>query len=536
MLNPFSEEAKRYVEGSGAIDQLPSEIFELAKKKIAWKKEGKRPPKEILNLEDEKDVLSYYLLFLSAGLNFSPYSNEVRLVKEVVYQITKERLMDLALQTEGEKVLWRLADKFDVIEGEFDGRVLRLGDISVKREELYSASHDIRDEKRIKRYGVPWRTFLPLIRSKEMKLSDQLVRGSYVLLSLTDIIDLYSRLVAAEAVEKMASFRGLRKPAEIRGLKEIVGLLSGISKESYKVSFAMGRARKFIPENFPPCIKGVLEGVSAGSRNYAISVLLTSFLSYARAAPGKVDDPRISDFIKDPAILKDEIMPLIYQAAERCQPPLFEDQPMERLNVSYHLGLGLTEEVKLENAGASTWYFPPNCEKVQREAPTLCEPDDLCEKIKNPLNYYFIKAKEAEAGEEPKKEESEALKKGVEALRGEIVKVHDGSGLIERCPKCNRWIIDNFCTVHSDVEGVEDLRIKATLRQNNTFHWLILNREVTEKVIDLDLEKAKKLGKEAVLSRIKETLLGKRFQVDGKRLDRNFLVRGIRRVEDEGRH
>jgi DNA primase large subunit len=139
--------------------------------------------------------------------------------------------------------------------------------------------------------------------------------------------------------------------------------------------------------------------VTSGSRNYAISVLLTSFLSYARAAPGKVDDPRLVDFIKDQNILSDEIMPLIYQAADMCQPPLFEDQPLEKMNVSYHLGLGLTEVAKLENSGSSKWYFPPNCEKIRREAPGICKPDSLCERIKNPVNYYFIKMKDAEADE-----------------------------------------------------------------------------------------------------------------------------------------
>ena len=39
-------------------------------------------------------------------------------------------------------------------------------------------------------------------------------------------------------------------------------------------------------------------------------------------------------------------------------------------------------------------------------------------------------------------------------LNGKITQIYDGSGLIQRCPKCNRWIIDNFCIVHSDVEGV----------------------------------------------------------------------------------
>ena len=384
IINPFSKEAKRIVKNAPLIHELPDSIFELAKDKVVWKKSEKRPPKGVLNLEGEKDVLSYHILFLSAGLNFSGYSNEVRLVKDVVYDITKGRLME-AYKTEGEKFRWRFDNKFDV-EDAPAGDVRNVG------------------------YKVLWKSFLPLIGSKEMRLTDWDVSDGYVhsnrvrmhkdrKLGPSDLIDIYSRLIAVEAVDHMSSLLEKKEDGPLESirdsLKGIADTLSEVSAESYRASFATGKSKKFSPENFSPCIQSVLNGVSSGSRNYAISVLLTSFLSYARAAPEKVDDPRLSDFIKDQKVLDDEIMPLIYGAAERCQPPLFGDQPLEKMNVSYHLGLGLTEDVKLENSGSSKWYFPPNCEKVRRESPALCKPDDLCQKIKNPLNYYFIKMKDA---------------------------------------------------------------------------------------------------------------------------------------------
>jgi len=90
-------------------------------------------------------------------------------------------------------------------------------------------------------------------------------------------------------------------------------------------------------------------------------------------------------------VVTQEILPVIYQAAERCSPPLFQDQPSERLNINYHLGFGLTAEPRLEDSGRSPWYFVPNCEKVRREAPSLCRADEDCRGIKNPLSYYFRK-------------------------------------------------------------------------------------------------------------------------------------------------
>jgi ssDNA-binding replication factor A large subunit len=119
------------------------------------------------------------------------------------------------------------------------------------------------------------------------------------------------------------------------------------------------------------------------------------------------------------------------------------------------------------------------------------------------------------------------------ALRGRITQIYDGSGLIQRCPKCNRWIIDNFCMVHSDVEGIWDLRIKARFENRNERCTLILKRGVTEEIVGITLEEAIKLGEAGTLERIREALLGKRFKIGGDRLkgSNNFLVKAIREVK-----
>jgi DNA primase large subunit len=146
------------------------------------------------------------------------------------------------------------------------------------------------------------------------------------------------------------------------------------------------------PELFPPCIALTIQGVSSGSRNYAITVLLTSFISYARVAPvGSKKDAKISDYISDVRVVEEEVLPVIYEAAERCSPSLFADQPLEKMNILYHIGFGLGGEARLEHAGMSNWYFPPNCDKIRREAPALCMPDAHCKEIKNPLSYYTKK-------------------------------------------------------------------------------------------------------------------------------------------------
>jgi ssDNA-binding replication factor A large subunit len=116
-------------------------------------------------------------------------------------------------------------------------------------------------------------------------------------------------------------------------------------------------------------------------------------------------------------------------------------------------------------------------------------------------------------------------------LTGKIAQIYDGSGLIQRCPKCNRWIIDDFCIVHSDVDGVLDLRIKARFDDGKERCTLIFKRDMTEKSANIALEEAKKLGETATLERIREALFGKYLEIEGVKLNGgNFLVKDIREV------
>ena len=129
-----------------------------------------------------------------------------------------------------------------------------------------------------------------------------------------------------------------------------------------------------------------------------------------------------------------------------------------------------------------------------------------------------------------------AVKKATETrefgskLIGKITQIYDGSGLIQRCPKCNRWIIDNFCMVHSDVEGVWDLRIKARFDDGKERCTLIFKKDITEKSANITLKEARKLGEAATLERVKNALVGKNIEIEGVKLNGNFLVKDIKEV------
>jgi len=390
-LNPFSKKAIEVLEKHPRVGDFSSEVFELAERKVAWKGASKRPPITLLKppatrKELELDVLSYYILFLTGGASFSLYSNEVRLIKDIVRELTYHRLKEL--KEEG-LALPSITERIATVKitEELGGLGKTLIDPGFSKEEWT-------------KLGKPdyvinsWRSLTPLLRAKEAKLTDWYIVKGRIPLTFEELLIYYSKLVSIGAFEYMINI--YERPPPLDGetqvrIKHIADLLTEVSSTHYRSVMKTGMAKSLNPESFPPCIANTLAGVSSGSRNYAISVLLTSFLSYARLAPEKVENPRIVDFTKDPKVVTEEILPLIEQAAERCSPPLFEDQPLERMNVTYHLGFGLGGDVRLEASGTSKWYFPPNCEKIQREAPALCKPDSSCAKIKNPLTYYFVK-------------------------------------------------------------------------------------------------------------------------------------------------
>jgi len=112
---------------------------------------------------------------------------------------------------------------------------------------------------------------------------------------------------------------------------------------------------------------------------------------------------------------------------------------------------------------------------------------------------------------------------------GAMVDIQSGSGLIKRCPECNRALIKGVCVEHGKVEGIYDLRIKAVMDDGKSVQDTLVNREVSEQLIGITLDEAKQmatdaLDQEVVIENIKGKLFGRYFSVKGPRLDRYILV------------
>lgn len=105
-------------------------------------------------------------------------------------------------------------------------------------------------------------------------------------------------------------------------------------------------------------------------------------------------------------------------------------------------------------------------------------------------------------------------------LTGSVLAVRDGSGLIQRCPECNRVIQNGQCRSHGDVDGLDDLRVKAILDDGTGTVTVVLDRELTERVYGGTLEDAlanarDAMDKAVVAASIASDIVGKRHRVRG---------------------
>ncbi len=71
---------------------------------------------------------------------------------------------------------------------------------------------------------------------------------------------------------------------------------------------------------------------------------------------------------------------------------------------------------------------------------------------------------------------------------GMVLDVRDGSGLIFRCPECNRAIKKNICKIHEKVEGIPDMRVKAVMDDGTGAMTAVIGKELSEKLINKSLD------------------------------------------------
>ena len=127
-----------------------------------------------------------------------------------------------------------------------------------------------------------------------------------------------------------------------------------------------------------------------------------------------------------------------------------------------------------------------------------------------------------------------------EEVRGVIVHLAPGSGLIKRCPVpgCNRVLSrQNYCPVHEIQKDFRyDLRIKGVLDDGLRTRNLLVQKDIVESLSGMKLEEAvalaesSPLGMDEVFYWIRDAILGRYFQVRGSEMDGRILVKECQRI------
>lgn len=101
-----------------------------------------------------------------------------------------------------------------------------------------------------------------------------------------------------------------------------------------------------------------------------------------------------------------------------------------------------------------------------------------------------------------------------------VLEVREGSGLIERCPECNRALQGGQCREHGAVEAKNDMRVKAIVDDGTGAVTAILDRELTESVYGGSMDEAMSVAREAmdksvIAEEIRSTIVGREYRIRG---------------------
>ena len=83
-------------------------------------------------------------------------------------------------------------------------------------------------------------------------------------------------------------------------------------------------------------------------------------------------------------------------------------------------------------------------------------------------------------------------------VRGIVIDLKDGSGLVYRCPECRRVLRRNLCRIHGEVKGEPDLRMKAVLDDGSEALTAVFDRDLTEALLEKSLDACIAQAKEAM--------------------------------------
>lgn len=395
--------------GKGILDdetKIPNNYGDLVLKRIEWyfreKNDKKFKISEYSYFFNEAickfDLIAFHLCSQAITLKYNLGSKETKIFLESEQRIIEERLMrvnDEIRESLINKTLSELLNNYDYLNWKdilplIRSKKILLKDLLLIEGEIILDEYEFEEKFYDKMGDWPHRriemVFNRLIgyKTKELILTQLIIENAEEYLK--NIKEKLQRIQIHPAIEELS--------------EKIAKLLEELN-ETYSKFYGgegifdvKGEIATLNKSAFPPCATNTIEGVKSGNRNDAIVLFLTSFISYGRLNPqvfSKGIGSKISDFDPDLKITTEEILPIIYEAANNAVPPLFEDQPQEKINIVSKLGFGMHDEIRIKNEGQTKWYTPMSCDKVKLHLTNICKPDKVCKKIGNPLSYYSYK-------------------------------------------------------------------------------------------------------------------------------------------------
>jgi replication factor A1 len=125
-------------------------------------------------------------------------------------------------------------------------------------------------------------------------------------------------------------------------------------------------------------------------------------------------------------------------------------------------------------------------------------------------------------------------------IEGTILDIKEGSGLILRCNECKRVLRNGECMVHGSQSGTPDLRIKAVVDDGSGAIMVVLNSEITTRILNKTVEECtaevteKGPGQlEEIFNEISENLMLQPIRVNGNVTTDDFGAMMIASTIDE---
>jgi len=150
-------------------------------------------------------------------------------------------------------------------------------------------------------------------------------------------------------------------------------------------------------------------------------------------------------------------------------------------------GLQAGEVLRIEGAYVKSWRGIPQVSFDERGSVTRLPADSL------PTAETL--------GESPRMWVEDLAERGggVDVtIRGILIDLREGSGLVYRCPECRRVLRKGACRIHGETKGEPDLRVKAVLDDGSGALTAVFDRELTEALLDKTIDACIAEAKEAM--------------------------------------